>query len=194
MQTQPKGADYFEDCVKTRTPFSRKGFIEAFSSDKLLYLSNKVALSTRISNLGNIHFKPLGNIIVKDMFGREIDNITFNDQGGNVLPNSTRKFATNYQSGKFLLGYYKAGLKLAYGQNGESLAATTSFWVVPLWFMVLVLALILLIIGLIVWLVLKNKKPRNKGPKPPVSPQRPIQPEPKPQPQSSGPKGPIILR
>ncbi len=181
--------------IRTPGQVVEKGLLDLFTTDKSVYVDNKIAFSTRISNVGNVHIKPLGKIVIKDMFGRDVDTITFNEQGGNVLPDSSRKYPTTWQSSKLLLGRYKADLSLTYGQGAaQDLTGDAYFWVIPLWFIVVVSVIILtLIIFLFRRLFFTRKRPRKQGPRPPMSPQRPVQAQPG-RPEDSEPKGPVILR
>lgn len=97
----------------------------------------EVEFSTKIENLGNVHIKPQGSIRVENMFGKEVDNIIFNDTGSNVMPDSMRVMKNNW-SGEMGFGRYKASLGLTFGtspKNGgkgmQSLHQDIYFWVVP---------------------------------------------------------------
>ena len=43
----------------------------------------------RLTNNGNVHVKPKGDIVVTNMLGRQVGSVKVNDNNGNVLPNST---------------------------------------------------------------------------------------------------------
>jgi hypothetical protein len=186
--------------VRTPGDVVESGAIDSFVTDKAFYVDNKINFITRVNNLGNIHIKPLGNVVVKDMFGKIVDTIVFNEQGGNVLPNSTREYTTVWSSSKLLLGYYKADLALTYGLSGQVFSGKTAFWVIPDWFIVLVSAIVLLLVVLVAWLVLRSNGANKRGPRPPSRPSKPAeyqpkaQPRPQAQPVDDQPKGPIILR
>lgn len=91
----------------------------------------------RVENLGNVHIKPIGNIKIKNMFGREVHELPVNENGGNVLPNSIRKFSENW-GGKNGFGKYEAELGLSYGtsasdggQGKQSVFSVVTFWIFP---------------------------------------------------------------
>lgn len=115
-----------------------EAFVRDFTTDKKYYNTPfDVKFSVRIENKGNVHVKPYGSIRITDMFGREKPSITINEDGGNILPKSLRKFSTNW-SGEYGFGKYKAELGLTYGQseaNGgqgmQSMIAYQSFWIIP---------------------------------------------------------------
>jgi len=115
---------------------------------KSLLFSLPVNFKTRISNTGNIHIKPTGEIKLKGMFGQE-ESFALNPSLKNVLPNSTRRFDlvwgqtlsdnifVNFWSGLkqdfhyLALGKFKATLELSYGINDQkTITKEISFWLI----------------------------------------------------------------
>ncbi|HSX23600.1 MAG TPA: hypothetical protein VLE74_00670, partial [Candidatus Saccharimonadales bacterium] len=97
-----------------------------------------------VKNIGNSFIKPFGTVSVKDGKGKEIYSYEINatDPRGNVLPKSTRAFHDNIKNiGKF--GHYSAVASVTYGNGGDVLGLKTSFWVVPLWVMIVAGAVVL---------------------------------------------------
>lgn len=131
--------------------------IEEFSATKngdsnWLFESPPITFLTRVKNNGSLHEQPTGQVAVKDMFGNSVANVNVNLNRNNVLPGSIRKFDHPLDSsvigGRFLFGRYTADLSLSYGSKGQTLAASTSFWVIP--YRLIGLVIILLIIAFIV--------------------------------------------
>lgn len=122
---------------------------------------NKTLLT--IGNLGNGFSRPFGNITVNGMFGGEVFNAEVNniEPKAIVLPASTRVFTNDLGQIK-IPGRYTATAAIAYGNGGEVVTYKTSFWYLPVWFL-LILAAILAIIGL--WLYRRYKKHYVNGPK-----------------------------
>jgi hypothetical protein len=89
----------------------------------------------RITNSGNIHEQPTGNIKITDMFGRSVTRINVNMPPRNILPNSTRKFTQELGKSNIgnrrLFGKYTASMELTYGNNRQKLQAVKTFWVIP---------------------------------------------------------------
>jgi hypothetical protein len=147
------------------------GRIREFKTDKSLYSSPyKVSFLTRVENLGNVHIKPRGNIRITNMFGQEVANLAFNDQGSNTLPNSIRRY-TNEWADKQGFGRFKASLGLTYGTpaekggNGmESMFAEQTFWIMP-WRTIIpiFLGLVFLISLIILWLRFYKSKAVKKA-------------------------------
>jgi hypothetical protein len=96
-----------------------------------------VEFTIRIQNNGNIHVKPIGEIRIENMFGKEVKIVEVNKGGGNVLPNSKRKFIEHWKD-DFGFGKYTAKLGLSYGtsaanggQGKQSLYIEKDFWIIP---------------------------------------------------------------
>jgi hypothetical protein len=118
-----------------------------------LFESQPITFLARIKNEGSTHEQPTGAIVMSDMFGNKVAGISVNQTRGNILPGSIRKFEQTIDSStignRFLFGRYTADIKLDYGTKGETITASTSFWVIPyrlVGFSIL-LIIILIIVG-----------------------------------------------
>jgi hypothetical protein len=120
-----------------KTPFAKQSFFE----------HGPVAFLVRIKNEGTVHEKVKGSIELKDGFGKKVTSVVVNANGGNVLPDSTRRFEEVYAT-KQLFGHYTANLALTYAGN-KKLSSTIGFWVLP-WKLIL---LVLLGLVIVVWLL-----------------------------------------
>lgn len=105
-------------------------------------------LGIQIVNQGTGFVQPFGQVTVKDPFGNEILSYELNDTNpkGNVIPSSTRVFRQELP-GITKPGRYTATANLSYGDGGEVLTLSKSFWYLPYWF----LGLLLLLIGLLIY-------------------------------------------
>lgn len=148
--------------VKVPGQITEKGFLESFQSEKTTYANPKVNLITRISNLGNVHFKPRGTIVIKNQSGKVVDTLNFNEQSGNVLPDSTRKFENLWEKKGLLIGKYSAELKLTYGENEKTLEGKTAFWILPPLVTFPALGIVLGIVSFVLARTIRGKK-RRKG-------------------------------
>lgn len=95
-----------------------------------LFEYGPITIIERINNTGNVFFKPSGSVRVSNMFGREVKTYPLNENGGNVLPGSTRRFEQEL-SNKLLFGRYSVQADIVYGENNSILTESTSFWVIP---------------------------------------------------------------
>jgi hypothetical protein len=146
---------------------------------KSFYLgSTPKEFAYRLQNTGNIAEQPTGSLIVKNMFGATVKEVTdANPKKQLVLIGQTRRIQaclkTNVLDSKdpsttqsqnqnascddpgLLPGRYTAQIALYYGLNGntsQEILASTSFWYVP-WWAVVVLAVVILLLVLIGWLI-----------------------------------------
>jgi len=181
--------------VKVPGQITEKAIIEEYKTDKKLYFKTPTNFVTRITNLGNVHVKPRGGIEIKGWFGAPKEKIAVNDQGGNVLPNSTRKFENKWEFSKFAFGYFSAKLDLVYGDSEKTLTDKVSFWIIPWWLIIVVTVLIIVTVLVVLWLKKKKKNKKPKQPLPPheqhQNPQPPIQPPSTPQ-NPTPPQGPVL--
>lgn len=123
------------------------GVVEEFSNTGVIGSSTErsVDFTLRFKNTGNTHVKPTGTIKITNWLGSEIDEITL--EGENVLPGSTRKMITSWDTtGRTLYGKYTATLEGTYGESGETFKATTTFGDYHVTTILIILIAILLII------------------------------------------------
>lgn len=99
-------------------------------------LSNgNVIVVTELTNEGDIHVKPFGNISIKNMFGKTVASMELNDiePKSNVLPGSSRTFVNEVDYSSWL-GRYTITANLGYGDGGGQLITqSSSFWYLPIW-------------------------------------------------------------
>ena len=138
-----------------------EGELEEFKSDRRLYLNNKINIISRINNTGNIHFKPEGEITIKGIFG-DSETLKINENRGNVLPDSIRRFDNEWKPKGIKVGRFKAEAKYTYGESEKVLAGTLVFWIIPWWLIVLTATLLVLVIVIFIW-----SRHKRKGPRPP---------------------------
>ncbi len=104
----------------------------------------------RFKNNGDIQEQPFGKVTVTKMGGKVVYTAEINsgETAGNVLPGSIRKFAVPLKNiGSF--GKYSVQGDFGYGK-GQTLTASTTFYVIPLPIMILIGVLIVLLIVAIV--------------------------------------------
>jgi hypothetical protein len=114
--------------------------IASFTTDNSFYEYGPINFTARINNLGTVHERPTGVVVVKDLFGFTAGKVVLDQK--NVIPGAIRKFDLEFKK-KLLFGYYTATLTL---QNGtiQTLTAKTSFTVIP--YKLLALAIFILAI------------------------------------------------
>jgi len=157
-----------------------EGLLEKFYSLKNLYVTTPVVFNTLVKNTGNIHFKPEGEIKIKNLWGGEVASMVFNAAKGNVLPDSSRKFEEKWAPAtepfyKQPIGRFTANLQLEYGEAAKGLTSVVAFWVFPKWFIVTVAILLLALAFFLIRLMIikKHRRPPTHHPAPPHNPSRP---------------------
>lgn len=117
----------------------------------------------RIKNTGNVHVRPQGEVVIKNLFGGEPARLSLNETNGAALPDSVRAYDViwkkaaekqttgnffeelGHQWRNFALGPYTATASITYGSNKQNLVATTKINVIP-WQLLLVSGLIIVIV------------------------------------------------
>ena len=135
------------------------GSIAEFTAPSLM-LKPPVNFTVRLENTGNVHFKPKGIITAKNTWGSGQSSVSLNPTGGNILPASTRRFEVKWGRNSFWapVGRYTAKVRITYGEKEKVLTGTLSFWIIPWWFILAIILFIALVVGLVIWLVLRRRK------------------------------------
>lgn len=121
--------------------------LDSFTTKKKLYQSGPVEFLATLNNIGNVHSKPKGDIAIKDIFGRQVTEVHVNPDALIVMPQTKRDFVQNWPV-KLGIGRYTAEAVLFYGNPKIELRAITTFWILPVKELVLVM-LGFLILGII---------------------------------------------
>ncbi len=122
--------------------------LREFSTGKLIYASTDVDFTTKVQNVGNVLVQPAGIIQVTNMFGKEVASVPVNASLASVFPKADRTYATQWKSDGFAFGRYQAIVSLVYGnEERKTIYSTTSFWILPLVPILVVLGTLLLVVG-----------------------------------------------
>lgn len=147
------------------------GLVDFDTKDnKIFYNTLPVSFTYRFRNDGGDRIKPVGKIVMHDLFYIPEDKIDANPGGGNILPSSTRRFNIDwvkdphpqdyvapkgvagkffsqalYQWNNYAFGPYFAKLNLLYSTDAIRVSDTVFFFVFP-WQLLLCLALIVFIV------------------------------------------------
>lgn len=105
--------------------------LTSFVADPVVAAALPVRFEARIENRGTTHLRPEGFVRVKNAFGKIVAAVPINRaEYKSVLPESARRFATEWKDG-FAFGPYVAELEMEYGLQKKPLTASARFWVVP---------------------------------------------------------------
>lgn len=158
--------------VKVGGDVKESANIESFIVNQSVFSHLPAMMSLRIRNTGSVHFRPVGTLTVRNMWGGIVARVPANPKKAAVLPNSIRRLdtwwtkSTDIADGGFIagltnewrnfaLGRYTAMVDVKYGSQNTSLEArTVSFWVLP-WHMGLIL--LVLLAALLLLMKLYNK-------------------------------------
>jgi len=110
---------------------------------------SKIVAAVRFQNSGDVQEQPFGKVLLmqngKQLASYEINNTT---PRGNVLPDSTRKFTVTLDKvGAF--GQYTVSGNFGYGSNGQLLSGQTTFYVIPLALIIVVLLVVAIVLFMI---------------------------------------------
>lgn len=136
---------------------------EKASSGSAVFTSNKNLYAVaRFRNNGNIHEQPFGKVVLtqgdKVLQTTEINNTT---PKGNVLPDSVRRFSVKLDK-VGIWGKYTVKGNFGYGSTGQLVSGSTTFYVIPLAYILGVIGLILLIL-IAIFVVPKAVKRYNQN-------------------------------
>ena len=99
----------------------------------------------KIKNTGNVTLRPTGKIVISNMFGSTVKTISI--QSLDVIPSALRLSQEKIDT-KGYIGLYQASLFVNYNSEGKSgtLVGKTSFWVIPIYEILLIVIIIVLLV------------------------------------------------
>lgn len=115
---------------------------------KSFFTSGQVHVVARVKNIGDIHVKPFGKIIVTSFSGKTIETYEINNKEprDNVLPDSVRRFEDTLKNKKWL-GRYTVEANIGYAVgSGDIISAKSTFWYLPPWALVIILVVVAAIV------------------------------------------------
>ncbi len=112
-----------------------------------LFTRKPSQIGIEVKNAGNTFSKPFGTVNVTDIFGKKIHSYEINNTNprANVLPNSTRIFRDDLK-GLGVVGRYTVTASVSYANGSEVLTSKASFWIIPIWVVVVLFVLLSAII------------------------------------------------
>lgn len=120
-------------------------------SPRVIFFDNKsINGVVRFQNGGDVQEQPFGKLVLKNWRGKQLATYEINNgtPRGNVLPDSIRKFSVSLSKlGGF--GKYTLEGNFGYGSSGQLITAQSTFYIIPVYVMVLLAVVVLLIFFLI---------------------------------------------
>ncbi len=139
--------------------------IRQFSTSKYIYGATNVDFTVKIENEGNTYIKPTGPLEIKNMFGKRVALLNFNESLAGVLPkmpgsavetSGSRVYDISWEDETPGFGRYEALLSVVYGVEGKmsTMSSTVTFWVLPMNIIGPAL-IVLLIVCLVIFIAVK---------------------------------------
>lgn len=136
--------------------------VEIGGQERSFFLKGPDKAAVQISNTGNSFVKPFGIVTVKrgnkEIYSYQLNNI---GQRGNVLPKSSRIFKDDIKNVSSF-GKYVITANVSYTDGGEVITVNKTFWVIPLWALILAGVLLLLVVLLIAFIGMKLRSRRHQ--------------------------------
>jgi len=130
-----------------------------FLSDKNIYFNDPINLSIDFENVGSTHSIPEGNIVITDIFGRELKTVHLNPDRRIVVPHTNWK--GRYSFDKLPLtafGPFKIKMNMRYGLNQQTMVDSITVWYIS-WRLLLAVPIIVILLSVII--LIKKKKNAN---------------------------------
>jgi hypothetical protein len=112
---------------------------------KLIHEKRPEGFEIAFKNTGTVHLVPYGRIVIKNMFGRVVDELPVDAYF--VLPNATRYRQVEW-SGGFGFGPYTASLSVYKGYGNEYEEGKLTFWILPWKILVALFVGIIMFVGI----------------------------------------------
>jgi hypothetical protein len=128
-------------------------------------------ISLTVQNQGTIHMVPDGEVVVEDVFGRQIYTKEINETSGRILPASKRTFSVSYlenevggywsqikqQANTLAIGPISVTSKIVYGSENNEIRDIQTFWYLP-WQLLSFVFILVSILSIIYRILLMRQK------------------------------------
>ena len=125
-----------------------------FAASKSFWEYGPVTINSQILNSSDSHIKPVGAVIIKNLFGATVATQPLPEH--NIFPEAKRDFE-NTLGKKYMVGPYTAELRATYGDaNDKTLFASTTFFVLP--WKIAAIALLVVIVAILLIIFYRRRK------------------------------------
>lgn len=122
-----------------------QGELEFSAEPTVVWWNDKIEFTNTFKNIGRVHVKPKGEVVIKNIFGQVVATPQTNRDAANVLPESDRSFISDWFPSRAAFGPYTAESVLTYGNSKLEVRDKETIWILPAYTLVL-LGLVLIII------------------------------------------------
>ena len=155
------GADKLDAPINTSGLGSTTSTKSRCESSSGLFFSKPNVASLNVNNKGNGFARPFGKVTVSrggnEVFSYDLNNT---EPRGTILPGTSRVFSDRIQ-GVDKFGRYTVNAAISYGQGGEIINKTATFWYIPTWVLLTGLGLLVLALATVGMLYKKSSKNRK---------------------------------
>jgi len=114
--------------LRVSGPISYQASVKSFTPAKTFFERSPVTFTMLIHNNSTVHIEPKGYVTIANMFGHKVVDIPVDQRI--ILPQEDRLLTVTWDK-SIAIGHYTATLLLVYGDNGNQITATQSFYVFP---------------------------------------------------------------
>ncbi|MCF6276982.1 MAG: DUF916 domain-containing protein [Candidatus Magasanikbacteria bacterium] len=105
-----------------------------FSVSKKLFFTPEFEFALGLQNKGTIHVSPRGQVVLKNIFGKEVGKVYINLDQRKVLPRGVWHEVLKIEDvGIGAIGPLRVELTVVYGLTQNQIHDVESFWYIPLW-------------------------------------------------------------
>ena len=131
--------------------------ITSMQVDRIVSREDERKVEITIENSGDIESAPSGELVFYDGRGREVIAVPVNETGESISPNSEKTFTAIIPFSDDI-GRFKANVNLLYGENQRaSLYDTTSFFMLPLHYLLMLIGFFTVLIIILV-LIMRSRR------------------------------------
>lgn len=136
--------------------------VELGGQERSFFMQGPDKASIQVSNTGNSFVKPFGIVTIKrgnkEVYSYQLNNI---GQRGNVLPKSSRTFKDDIKNVN-TFGKYVITANVSYTDGGDVITVNKTFWVIPLWALIVAGVVLLFIVLLILFIGLRLRARQHR--------------------------------
>lgn len=123
---------------------------------------DNIVINLRFQNNGSVQLAPFGKIsVLKDNQVVYDHDFNISNPREMVLPDSARRWDVPLKN-LDTFGHYTVKGTFTYGSKNETIEVTKSFWVIPFWMIIAAIAVVVLLIGVIIWIFHFIRKRRDR--------------------------------
>lgn len=129
------------------------GEVEYSVNKNVQWWSGGFEFTNKFINTGNVHVKPKGEVVVKNILGQVVATPQLNKDASNVLPKSERTFLTSWLPENWRFGRYSAELNIIYGREKLEIRETVVVWMLPMYICIPLMT----VLSFIIWFIFHGR-------------------------------------